>query len=76
MMDGAVIAAEQSATLWGALVCSAHVALRMCTGCTDWNEYLEVELASWRWGFELIVQPRALVLSYQLASKRNLWTRV
>ncbi len=48
-----VIAAEQSATLWGALVCSAHVALRMCT---DWNEYLEVELASWRWGFELIVQ--------------------
>ena len=45
-----VIAAEQSATLWGTLVCSAHVALRMCT------EYLEVELASWRWSFEFIVQ--------------------
>ncbi len=29
------------------------LALRMCTGCT---EYLEVELASWRWSFEVIVQ--------------------
>ncbi len=35
----------QSCNSVGDLGLLSHVALRMCTGCTDWNEYLEVELA-------------------------------